>query len=688
MANASRRADRRRRRSLTPPLGATAMSLVKALISLAQEVVTSGKLSVCQKRNGAAITRRVKLLLMLFEEVWDNGVLLTPSALLSFTKLHFVIQAAKILVEDCRECSRIWLLMEQDRISQQFLELEQEMATALDILPLSLLDVSCEVREQVELVHRQVKKAKLYKDPSEEQLRADTQSVMGELERKETPSVAKLRRVMTSMELNSAKDCEKEVGRLEEEAAEGEWEAGKVSEINGLVSLVRYCKCVLYGGEEEDQQQEDENKEGEEQQSQQECEGEEQQVPEDFRCPISLAIMEDPVIVSTGQTYERTSITRWMESGHDSCPTSGMKLAHRRLIPNYALRNLIRQWCVRHNVHLAATEKPRGGTEVEVPITPAALEATKLTAELLLRRLPEASPELQRQIAAEIRLLAKCATDNRKLIADAGAIPLLLPLISAPDVRTQEHAVTALLNLSIYYPNKSVIVEAGALRPLVAVLHSDTATLAARENAAATLFSLSHANGYATLVGDIPEAIDGLLLLLRRGSVRGQRDAVCALFNIAVCSRFRPTLVNSGVVPALLQLLSVHSHTLIDEALALLALLARCPEGRVALTSSSALPLLAELLGIASPKGKENILQLLLSLCKHEGAEIIRNLPTNYHLVPFLYCSMSNGTPRARRKAASLLRILQQQNSSIAGSSTSFFHSSQQLQTTLSADQY
>ncbi|RHN81434.1 putative aminoacyltransferase, E1 ubiquitin-activating enzyme [Medicago truncatula] len=33
-------------------------------------------------------------------------------------------------------------------------------------------------------------------------------------------------------------------------------------------------------------------------------------IPEDFRCPISLELREDPVIVSTGQTYERSCIQK------------------------------------------------------------------------------------------------------------------------------------------------------------------------------------------------------------------------------------------------------------------------------------------------------------------------------------------------------------------------------------------
>jgi hypothetical protein len=35
--------------------------------------------------------------------------------------------------------------------------------------------------------------------------------------------------------------------------------------------------------------------------------------PEELRCPISLQLMSDPVIVSSGQTYERVCIEKWFQ---------------------------------------------------------------------------------------------------------------------------------------------------------------------------------------------------------------------------------------------------------------------------------------------------------------------------------------------------------------------------------------
>jgi hypothetical protein len=89
-------------------------------------------------------------------------------------------------------------------------------------------------------------------------------------------------------------------------------------------------------------------------------------VPADFCCPISMDIMRDPVLVATGQTYDKVCIERWLNSGRRTCPKTGVRLRHTELTPNIALRNIIQVLlrCVdlsRHNlthvavhVHIAA----------------------------------------------------------------------------------------------------------------------------------------------------------------------------------------------------------------------------------------------------------------------------------------------------------------------------------------------
>lgn len=75
--------------------------------------------------------------------------------------------------------------------------------------------------------------------------------------------------------------------------------------------------------------------------------------------------------------------------------------------------------------------------------------------------------ELQRHAAEQVRLLAKRNTGNRDVIGRAGAMPLLVDLLSVQDSQVQVHAVTALLNLSINHSLKDSIVDANAIVPLV-----------------------------------------------------------------------------------------------------------------------------------------------------------------------------------------------------------------------------
>ncbi|KAK7321414.1 hypothetical protein VNO77_32038 [Canavalia gladiata] len=76
-------------------------------------------------------------------------------------------------------------------------------------------------------------------------------------------------------------------------------------------------------------------------------------VPADFCCPLSLELMTDPVIVASGQTYERAFIKNWIDLGLTVCPKTRQTLVHTNLIPNYTVKALIANWCESNNVKLA-----------------------------------------------------------------------------------------------------------------------------------------------------------------------------------------------------------------------------------------------------------------------------------------------------------------------------------------------
>ena len=64
-------------------------------------------------------------------------------------------------------------------------------------------------------------------------------------------------------------------------------------------------------------------------------------LPEEFFCPITLNVMKNPVLAADGHTYEKKAISRWFAGGQRRSPKTNQQLPHTALIPNHALRALI-----------------------------------------------------------------------------------------------------------------------------------------------------------------------------------------------------------------------------------------------------------------------------------------------------------------------------------------------------------
>ena len=67
--------------------------------------------------------------------------------------------------------------------------------------------------------------------------------------------------------------------------------------------------------------------------------------PDDFKCPISLELMSDPVtLVGDGMTYERASIERWLAAGNTTSPVTNAELSSLAYAPSQFAKNMIRAW--------------------------------------------------------------------------------------------------------------------------------------------------------------------------------------------------------------------------------------------------------------------------------------------------------------------------------------------------------
>ncbi|KAI3800413.1 hypothetical protein L1987_28504 [Smallanthus sonchifolius] len=68
----------------------------------------------------------------------------------------------------------------------------------------------------------------------------------------------------------------------------------------------------------------------------------EMEFPQDFRCPISMELMKEPVIISTGVTYERKNIEKWFFNyKKKTCPATMQNIENFSVTPNHTLKRLI-----------------------------------------------------------------------------------------------------------------------------------------------------------------------------------------------------------------------------------------------------------------------------------------------------------------------------------------------------------
>ncbi len=67
------------------------------------------------------------------------------------------------------------------------------------------------------------------------------------------------------------------------------------------------------------------------------------EIPKEFLCPITLSIMKNPVLMTDGQTYEKSAIEKYLEISTLS-PLTKQPISMKDATPNYALKSLIENY--------------------------------------------------------------------------------------------------------------------------------------------------------------------------------------------------------------------------------------------------------------------------------------------------------------------------------------------------------
>uniref|UniRef100_A0A1J3HGU0 RING-type E3 ubiquitin transferase n=1 Tax=Noccaea caerulescens TaxID=107243 RepID=A0A1J3HGU0_NOCCA len=638
-------------------------TLLDSLLQISGEILSfKPKHFSTNKRTVKETLRHIQNLVILLEEIRVGSIptarYFPRAAILSFSELHVIFQKLKFLLEDCtREGAKLYMLINSDQVSAHFRVLTRSISTCLDTFPVGSVDLSGEVNELINLLIRQTRNSDARPGPDDKRVIDSVYWIFNLFENRINPNSDEILRVLNHIGVRKWRDCVKEIDFIGEEITSAEKKKDKngIELLSSLMAFICYCRCVILRGiDEEDDVEREEEKDlivwG--------------LNVDDLRCPISLEIMNDPVVLETGHTYDRSSITKWFSSGNITCPKTGKSLATTVLVDNFSVKQVIQSYCKQNGVEIDQKRKNKKNKSI-VPESLAAAEAGKLVAEFLAGELIDGGEEEMVKALVEIRVLTKTSSFNRSCLVEAGVVESLMKILRSGDPTIQENAMAGILNLSKDIAGKSRIVgDGGGLEVIVEVLNEGIRR-ESRQYAAAAIFYLSSLGDYSRLIGEIPDAIPGLVRIVR-GCDYGdsaKRNALIAIRSLLIQqSDNHWRVLAAGAVPVLLDLVKSDgiSDGVTADSMAILAKMAEYPDGMISVLRRGGLKLTVKILGSpeVSSATKQHCVVLLHNLCLNGGNDVVGALAKDSSIMGSLYTVLSNGDCGSGKKASALIKLI------------------------------
>ncbi|CAN1310817.1 Putative U-box domain-containing protein 42 [Linum perenne] len=209
---------------------------------------------------------------------------------------------------------------------------------------------------------------------------------------------------------------------------------------------------------------------------------------ETFCCPLTKQVMEDPVTIQSGLTFERKAIAIWFQKFENSpeviCPITEMKLTNRALTTNVALQTTIEEWKDRNEV-------------AKIKACRAALSLAS-TASMAI----EAVRNLQQ--------ICRRKKYNKMQVCNAGILPLLSKFLSHNDRDVRSAVLELLHDLAEEDDGKEMIAKTVDLSTVVKLLSSGHQVI--KHEALLLLLELARLQSLCERIGSITGSI---LMLIR-----------------------------------------------------------------------------------------------------------------------------------------------------------------------------
>ncbi|KAL8055206.1 hypothetical protein ABFX02_04G042500 [Erythranthe guttata] len=410
------------------------------------------------------------------------------------------------------------------------------------------------------------------------------------------------------------------------------------------------------------------------------------QIPSYFRCPLSLELMWDPVIVASGQTYERAHIQKWLDQGLVRCPKTNYELAHKNLIPNYTVKALIVNWCNENKVELSdnsdkvedvfeARKVPEEGSVQSSPehsyvhsrsesasSAVSSIDYASAAPEIGVSRMsvnypftppnggsPSLSGKFYNSSKTISRMLSFPSDSLHNELTSTPHVEKLVNGLRSLSTEVQTASAGELRFLAKYnIENRVIIGQCGAIAPLISLLHSDNELI--QEHSVTALLNLSIDENIKSRIAE-EGALEPLIHVLKTGNTGAKENAAAALFSISLLDDYRVKIGRSGAVNGLVDLLKTGSVRGKKDAATALFNLSIFHENKARIVQAGAVKYLVGLMEPCSEMVDKAVALLANLSTIVEGCSAIAREGG----IPLLVEIVDMGSQRGKENAASIL---------------------------------
>ncbi|KAK6287288.1 hypothetical protein POUND7_013467 [Theobroma cacao] len=379
-------------------------------------------------------------------------------------------------------------------------------------------------------------------------------------------------------------------------------------------------------------------------------------IPDLFTCPISLDLFTDPVTLCTGQTYDRSSIEKWLAAGNLTCPVTMQKLHDLSLVPNHNLRHLIEQW--RQMGH-------QFDPDCLTTIDP--LVSLKHNLES-----PEATLQDKLQTLENIRVLTEETPSSNSFLLRIGFLPLLLqilfekvdPEFSQEYVRFVELGLSCVLRLLPFgeLERLNMLKEESMLESFVVLFEHGTAMIKQSLcHLVGEISSSSETRELCAMIGKHQRFLHRIVSLIQQNSETSDAG-IKAISALCCLESNRENLVRQGLINGLITYIlnsERKERSLAATAMARLEQLLRIERAKEALINNphGVKALVNMVFRVSDHEGSESAVNSLMMVC-HESLQAREKAIAAGVLTQLLLLLQSQCSGRTKTKAMTLLKLL------------------------------